>query len=162
MHPGQFNKLRKAGAFDSGKIWSSSLSGRFGVPATQVVAVQRRGASLQDIVGAILVAKVSHRSPQVVFDEFRRTRDWEPIRTKYKVNFEEWRKYATNSPPHGRAALGVTPGKAKGHAVNPPGKAKGHGGPPPGKAKSHGKGNGNGQGQGEGMAHGKGHGSKGG
>jgi len=121
MHPGTFNKLRVAGAFDSGRIWSRTLGSRFAVPESRVRAVLGRGASPQDSIAAILIAKATHRSPQAVFDEYRGGRDWERIRIKYKVDFGNWRKVAKNPPPHRQIAQSSPRGKTKVHPIKPRG-----------------------------------------
>ncbi|MBI5708068.1 MAG: hypothetical protein HZC36_13890 [Armatimonadetes bacterium] len=152
MQPGRFNKLRRAGAFDSGRIWSSALGSRFGVPTYRVLRIYRRGASPEDAIGSILVARRSNRTPERVFSEYRRSHNWEPMLRRHNVDFDEWKtigKVAVKAkslpyPAHmnnkhksskssGRAfghdnassKKGAGNGKSKG---NGKGKAKGHGG----------------------------------
>ncbi|MCW5942814.1 MAG: hypothetical protein KIS66_11310 [Fimbriimonadaceae bacterium] len=125
MDPGTFNKLRSVGAFDSGPIWNNTLANRFAVPRADVWATQRRGASLQDQIAAILIARSSGRTPLVVYEEYRKVKDWEPIRTKSKVVYSDWKKYATR-PAYSAPVGQKHRGKVKKNSSHPSGKAVGH------------------------------------
>ncbi len=121
MHPGTFNKLRVAGAFDSGKIWSNALTNKFAVTGSDIAAVQKRGASPQDTIAAILIAKASYRTTPIVYEEFRKAGKWELIRRKNDVDFSNWKNYTkAQSPVEGQ-------GKPMGRRNAPKNNSKGNG-----------------------------------
>ena len=61
MQPGQFNKLRNQGAFDQDRFWSNSFQERFDVPSQQGQVVRQRGGTFEDVLGVIVVGKLTNR-----------------------------------------------------------------------------------------------------
>lgn len=92
MHPGQFNKLRKSGAFDRDRFWSTSYRERFGVPDTQVVIVRQRGGTLEDVLAAIIIGKLTKKSPQDVYSRYAVDRSWVTMASNQNVRFEQWQR----------------------------------------------------------------------
>lgn len=183
MHPGTFNKLRKNGAFDRDRFWTDRYRTRFGVTDQQITVLRRSGGSLEDILGAIVIGKLTRQSPQLIYDRYRTDRSWSTVSTYYKAPLKDWRRVVvpvktvyrlpskSNSGVRDRGE-GVGKGKSqgashgKGHGVAKGGPPSGHG---LGNSKSkgqgngggNGNGNGNGKGKGGGNGHGKGHGKGG-
>lgn len=123
MHPGTFNKLRAAGAFDSPSIWNNALRLRFEVSGREIQAAQRRGATPQDMIGAILIGKATGRSMQAVLDEHEDVRDWESIRSKHGVDFGKWQSFAKKPSPKASSA-----GKSQAKDAKAKSKSKSKGG----------------------------------
>lgn len=92
MHPGQFNKLRKAGAFDHDRFWSTSYRERFGVPDTQVLILRQRGGTLEDVLASIIIGKLTNKSPQEVYNRYTVDQSWVTIASSQDVRFEQWRR----------------------------------------------------------------------
>jgi len=174
MHPGTFNKMRNAGAFDRDRIWSSIYQNHYGTRASDIAAIRNRGGSQRDILPAILIARSKHARPTTVFDRYRKDRDWNRTASSYKVDFRhnrggwvplktsrgedhsKWSRPRLGIPLRGHEDThwkGSGPGRwnGKGHE-----KENGHGN---GHHKDHdnGKGHGNGHGHGGGNGHGNGH-----
>ena len=146
MHPGTFNKLRVAGAFDSAPIWDNALRSRFPVSGQDLLSARRRGASPQDTIAAILIGRSTNRNMESVFNEhdYDRDRDWKAMCSKHKVDLNQWKKSAKHHEPekHSSSAKKYDKDKDKGHG-------QGHG-KGKGKWMGNGKGNGNGNGKGNG------------
>lgn len=129
MHPGTFNKMRNAGAFDSGKVWGDIFNQRFGTKTQDYEAIRKSGAKLEDIIAAVIVAKATNKSPQQVYDQYKQVRNWDTICSKSNVKLTDWKRYA-NEPELPSAIAddmdkpgNSNPGKGKGK-----GKGKGGGG----------------------------------
>lgn len=162
MHPGTFNKLRNQGAFDRDRFWATSYRERFAVPTERVVVIQKAGGTLEDVLAAILIGKLTNREPSQVYDQYRTQRvTWATVATSSNVQFESWRRiavpvktrYVIVDPKAKPVPVHRSDDRGKGKASHKDGQAKG-------KEKSSGKGagNGKGQGKGHGNGHGKGHG----
>lgn len=157
MHPGTFNKLRNAGAFDRDRFWTSTYRDRFGVTDQQVSVLRRGGGSLEDVLGAIIVGKLTNRDPQTVYDAYKTERSWATIGNTYNVRYEDWRR--VSKPVKTVYSIKVKQSSAaKGNA----GRAVGHsnkGGPAKVSGNSKAKGNSQGRGNaGSGKGNGKGKG----
>lgn len=92
MHPGQFNKLRKEGAFDRDRFWSTSYRERFGVPDSQVVIVRQRGGTLEDVLAAIIIGKLTNKPPQDVYNRYSTERSWVSLASDQNVRFDQWKR----------------------------------------------------------------------
>ncbi len=92
MHPGTFNKLRNQGVFDRDRFWTTSYRTRFAVPDQQIVVLRQGGGSLEDILGAIIIGKLTKNSPQTVYDQFRTERSWATISDRYRAPLTDWRR----------------------------------------------------------------------
>lgn len=125
MHPGQFNKLRNAGAFDTSRSWSGALSQRFGVREDEIIRVQRTAGRLEDVVAAVILAKATGRSPQQVYDAYKTVKDWDRLEDRYNVRLADWERYdvAPKRPVRLNGSEASGPGKSNGK-----GKGKGKGG----------------------------------
>jgi len=151
MHPGTFNKLRNAGAFDRDRFWARTYRDRFGVTDQQVTVLRREGGSLEDVLGAIIVGKLTNRDPQTIYDSFRTEQSWNRVTTNYNVKFENWRRVSKPvktvlSIPKNAVVKGNS-AAAKSKAGKGTTKAKGAGN---GKGNTKAKGSGNGKGKGKG------------
>lgn len=159
MHPGTFNKLRKNGAFDRDRFWTDRYRSRFGVPEQQITVIRRSGGSLEDLLGAIVIGKLTKQSPQTVYDRYRTDRSWTTVSTYYNAPLTNWQRVVvpvrtvyrlpvkTSAVVRDRAE-GV--GKVKSHKAS---KIKSNsGGHGKGQEKSHAKSHG----QSQGKSHGKG------
>ncbi|MBS1722175.1 MAG: hypothetical protein JSS66_04105 [Armatimonadetes bacterium] len=164
MHPGTFNKLRKQGAFDRDRFWTDSYSRRFGYNDSEVL--HRKAGSLEDVLGAIVIGKLSNRDPREVYNQQQTVRSWNSVADKYHVRFEDWQRVSRSSGKTSirnwvpRETAKSSPGNsAFGHDKAAHGNP--HGGPP-GKEKHKSsleeKGGGKGKGQRKGNGQGKGHG----
>ena len=160
MHPGTFNKLRKQGAFDQDRFWVNSYRERFGVPTERVEVIRRSGGTLQDVLGAILVGKLTKQDPRDVYDQYKTERSWGTVFDRNDVRPDQWRRIST--PVRVRYySLPPEPIKVK---VNKSNKGvRDHGeGIGRGKSKGHGKDNSHSQGHGKSKGKGKGKGKGGG
>lgn len=92
MHPGTFNKLRKQGAFDRDRFWTSNYRDRFGVQEQQITVLRRSGGSLEDVLGAIILGKLSKQNPQNIYDQFQTDRSWTTVSTRYNAPLTDWRR----------------------------------------------------------------------
>lgn len=140
MHPGTFNKLRNQGYFDREPFWDDVIRRRYGVRQTDITSIRNRGARLEDVLGAVIIGKVSGRSPTDVYNRYRTDKSWDRTATYYKTSLSSWDKVGKKVGWEGSKP---TPGK-------PAVKAK------PGKSQCKGKGNNNGKGNGNGKGKGKG------
>ena len=84
MHPGQFNKLRKSGAFDRDRIWGSILKERYGARDGDILSIKKKGGSMEDAVHAHIIAHKSGGSASEVFDHYRKGRDWDHTAKAHK------------------------------------------------------------------------------
>lgn len=112
MHPGTFNKMRKAGAFDPGGFWPWIVGDRYGLDRRTWDEAVRRGASPDKV----LVAAALSRGNRAKFDSNLR---------------------ATPGKPPMAANPGMAPGKGKGGGKPP---MTANPGVSPGQGKSKGKG----------------------
>lgn len=94
MHPGTFNKLRKQGAFDRDRFWTNNYRDRFGVQEQQITVLRRSGGSLEDVLGAIVLGKLTRQSPQTIYDQFKTDQSWTTISTRYNAPLTDWRRIA--------------------------------------------------------------------
>ena len=174
MHPGTFNKLRKQGAFDRDRFWTTSYQDRFAVPTQRIEVIRKAGGTLEDVLGAIIVGKLTKTDPSQVYDQFQTQRSWSTITNSNNVRFEDWR--TVSAPVRTRFVIvdsskskwqsghedrdhkvtksksnGKDKGKGKGHAKGGRDfdKSKGKGNSA-GKGKSKGSGGGKGKGKGKG------------
>ena len=92
MQPGEFNKLRNQGAFDSNHFWDSSCQNRFGVSAQQIKTMRQNGGSHESILGSCVVGKLSKEDPQTIYQQFQDQRSWTTITRQNSVRFESWRR----------------------------------------------------------------------
>ena len=116
MHPGTFNKLRKQGAFDRDRFWTRSYQDRFSVPAERVSVLHKRGGSLEDVLGAIVVGKLSNQDPRLVYDQFQTQRSWTSLTSNHNVRLEDWRRVST--PMRSRYVLPLKSIKVKAKSNN--------------------------------------------
>lgn len=173
MHPGTFNKLRKQGAFDRDRFWTTSYQDRFGVPTQRIEVMRKSGGSLEDVLGAIIVGKLTKTDPSQVYDRFQTERSWTTISNTSNVRFEDWRRVSTpvrtryvivdtsksktkikgkwNQDDHGKSKGKGSLGKGKGGGPEKgvAGKGKG-GGPDKGQGKGNSKGGSKGNSKGKG------------
>ncbi len=103
MNPGQFNKLRKSGAFDRNAIWDSVCRDRYGARESDLAAIRRRGGSVRDALPACIIANRSHTSPATVYQRYQRDRDWDRTASSYKVDWRNHANYAGHSALPNRA-----------------------------------------------------------
>lgn len=152
MHPGQFNKLRNQGAFDRDRFWTSSYRDRFGASHSQIMVVRQRGGTLEDVLGAVVIGKLTNKPPQDIYARYQTEKSWTTVASNQNVRFEQWR--AVSVPVRTRYDIG-TP-KTKSNSGNRgvgkskddwKGKSKGKGGA---KDKAKGKGNSQGKSKGKG------------
>jgi hypothetical protein len=180
MHPGTFNKLRKKGAFDQDQFWQTSYRERFNVPTQQVVVMRKAGGSLEDVLGAIIVGKLTKQNPSTVYNQFQAQKSWNTITTNSNVRFEDWRRVSVPVQPRyilfspttkvkarsdGDRDRDFGKNKSKESSHSSKGKRKGGGELTKSKGKGgsdHAKGQGNGKGRGNGKSKGKGGKGKGG
>src|SRR5687768_3322797 len=94
MHPGEFNKLRKSGAFDRDEIWEDIYEDRYGLREADLVAIRRRGGSIRDALPAAIIARASRVGPVTIYDRYRTVRDWDRTATHYKTDLRSHHKYA--------------------------------------------------------------------
>lgn len=92
MRPGQFNKLRNQGAFDRDRFWTTSYHDRFGTSNTQISVVRQRGGTLEDVLGAIVIGKLTNKPPQDIYTRYQTERSWMTIASSQNVRFEEWQR----------------------------------------------------------------------
>lgn len=145
MHPGTFNKLRNQGYFDREPFWDDVMRRRYNVSQQDITSVRRRGAKLEDILGSVIVARGSGKSPSEVYNRYRSTKNWDKTANHYKFDLDNWKKVGKKVGWEGAT---VPPGKSQG---------KGQGkGTATGKGNSQGKGNGSSKGKGSGNSKGKG------
>ncbi len=167
MQPGQFNKLRNQGAFDQDRFWSNSYQERFNVPSQQVQVVRQRGGTFEDVLGAIIVGKLTNKNPQQIYQQYQTEKSWTTINNTYNVRFEQWQRVSAPVKTY----YYVTPQKATKVKSKPSKGTRGHekqDDRSKGKNKGVGKGNdrgkkgnsehGKGNGKGKGQAHGNGKG----
>lgn len=145
MHPGTFNKLRNQGAFDRDRFWTSSYRERFSVPDDQIAVIRQRGGTLEDVLAAIIVGKLTNKSPQDIYARYQIERSWATVASVANVSWDQWQK--VSAPPRNRYNLGELVSSASKGKTTPPGKLN---------RKSAGKGNGQGGGKGNGKGKGKG------
>jgi hypothetical protein len=155
IHPGTFNKMRKAGAFDRDAIWSSIYRDRYGMSSADIAAIRKRGGSHRDLLPAAMIARSTRISPISVYDRYRKNGDWDRTAVTYRVDLKNsgksWSPKVKSSTSKGHSS---NSGQAKGHDVgHGKGNSSGHGNS--GKGNS-GKGKGGGNGGGNGKGHGKG------
>ena len=154
MHPGQFNKLRKQGAFDRDRFWATSYRERFSVPDSQIVVVRQRGGTLEDVLAAIVIGKLTNKPPQDVYTRYQTDRSWATVASNQNVRLEQWQVVSVPTKVHYK----LVPSKVKVQSdskvkVTGPGKSKDTG---KGKDKGNGNGKGNSKSQGKGNGKGKG------
>ncbi|MBV6458288.1 MAG: hypothetical protein HONBIEJF_01414 [Fimbriimonadaceae bacterium] len=151
MHPGTFNKLRKSGAFDRDRIWYTAIRERYPISTDSITMLRRRGGTLEDVLGAVIVGSLSGKPPAQVYDRFVTERSWDRTASYYRVNLDSVAK-----APGGKIKSTLRPGNAK-----VKGKDKSKGKPEfnfKNKSSGNGKGNGKGVGKGNGKSQGKGKG----
>lgn len=127
MHPGQFNKLRNAGAFDNTRSWTGALSQRFGVKEDEVARVVRSAGKLEDVVASVIIAKATGKSPQTVYDAYKSVQDWSRMETRFKVDLDHWDRYDVAPKLPSRVAGDDVPEPSKPGKGNSGGKGKGKG-----------------------------------
>lgn len=129
IHPGTFNKMRNAGAFDGAKSWNGALSQRFGTKESDIEVVRRSGAKLQDVLASVVIGKIAGKSPQSVYDAYKTTKDWSRVETKFGADLDDWKKVAVapKKPSSTGDEAPAAPGKSGGKG-NGKGKGKGKGG----------------------------------
>jgi hypothetical protein len=120
MHPGTFNKLRNSGAFDKGRIWGDVFKGRYGAREQDLVVLRRRTPRLEEILGAVIVAKATGKSPQEVYDRYEDLKSWPGTAKAFGVDMEKAARVGEEAP---ELPAGPPVGKGKGK-----GKGKGGGG----------------------------------
>lgn len=103
MQPGEFNKLLKQGALDGDLYWQRAYSERFDVTQDKVVVLRRGGATLDNILAAIVAGKLANKDPQTMYDQFRDQRSWTTITRSNNVSFDQWRRIS--SPTRTRMTL---------------------------------------------------------
>jgi hypothetical protein len=146
MHPGTFNKLRNQGYFDRDPFWDDVMRRRYNVRQTDIDVVRRRGARLEDILGAVIVGKATNRSPNDVYSRYRTTKNWDGTASAYKFDLNNWKRvgkrvgWEGRSVPPGKSRVTTSPGKSQSH-----GKSQGRG-----QVKGNSKGGRNGKGKGKG------------
>jgi hypothetical protein len=141
MHPGTFNKMRKAGAFDREAIWGSIYRDRYGMSNADIDAIRRRGGSHGDILPSVIIATSSRMSPISVYDRYRKNGDWDRTAATYKVDLKNpgksWGAKVKTSTGKEHCSNSA---RAKAHdAHDKVNSANGKGG---GNGKGHGKGGG--------------------
>ncbi len=92
MHPGTFNKLRKEGKFDRDRFWTTAYSQRFGTTPDRIDVIRKRGGTLEDVLGAVVIGKLTNRDPGTVYDRYQTDRSWSKVSGAYDVRFEDWRR----------------------------------------------------------------------
>jgi len=156
MHPGTFNKLRKEGRFDRDRFWTTAYSQRFGTSPDRIEVIRKRGGTLEDVLGAVVIGKLTNRDPGTVYDRYQTDRSWTTVSKAYDVRFEEWRRISApvrtylpiSGSSKGKSSASASKGKATGQSkAKGPVKSKAQGN---GKAKSGGPGKGKGNGKGKG------------
>ncbi len=161
MQPGAFNKLRNSGAFDRDRFWTDTYSNRFNVPADRVLLMRKSGGSLEDVLGAIVIGKLSKQDPRTVYDQFKTQKSWTSVASKYQVKLTDWRR--VSSPVRDRYTITSADTKSTGKGKPKTSQtSKGKSGDKDkgkGKSDSTAKGKGNGQGKGKGKGQGKNKGS---
>jgi hypothetical protein len=60
MHPGTFNKMRKAGAFDGG-FWPWLVTDRYGLASKSWKAARERGLSAEEVLVAAVLSRGDSR-----------------------------------------------------------------------------------------------------
>lgn len=98
MHPGTFNKLRKQGAFDRDRFWETSYQERFNVPTQRVEVIRKAGGTLEDVLGAIIIGKLTRQDPSTVYNQYQTQRSWTTITSASNVRFEDWRRVSVPLP----------------------------------------------------------------
>lgn len=162
MHPGTFNKLRNQGAFDRDRFWTTSYHDRFGTSNTQISVVRQRGGTLEDVLGAIVIGKLTNKPPQDIYTRYQTERSWMTIASSQNVRFEEWQR--VSAPVRTRYVLVTSKSKSKSDSdhrsavkVREKDKSKGYDKKDDNhKGHSQGKGKGNGSGKGKSKGKGKG------
>lgn len=152
MQPGTFNKLRKKGYFDRDPFWDDICRRRYGVRQDEITSIRRRGARTEDVLGCIIVAKASHKSPSTVYGQYQQDKDWNRTAKRYNTDLNRWNSYGKKVGWKG--------------AVSPPGKPRASTshdkplfkGKPPVKVKNPHADKSKGQGHGQSQTHGQGHG----
>lgn len=95
MHPGTFNKLRQQGAFDRDQIWTNSYRERFNAPTQQVYEIRRSGGTLEDVLGSILIGRMTSKDPQTIYNQFREQKSWFSVTQANNVRLEQWRRVSS-------------------------------------------------------------------
>ncbi len=95
MQPGEFNKLRQQGAFDRDRFWENSCRDRFGASTQQIQVIRKSGGSLEDVLGAVLIGKLTKTNPQTIYNEYRDQRSWTVVTQSRNVRLEDWRRVST-------------------------------------------------------------------
>lgn len=159
MQPGRFNKLRNQGAFDRDHFWTTTYRDRFSVPTQTIQVVRQRGGTLEDVLGSIVIGKLTNKSPQQVYEQYLVDRSWTTISNNYKAPLVHWQRVA--KPTRTRYMRVQKPAsqpktklkKSPGQKVDHKNKAKGKSdvrGKGNSKAKGNVKGNAGGKGKGKG------------
>jgi hypothetical protein len=155
MHPGTFNKLRQQGYFDRDPFWDDIYRRRYGVRQSEIDGIRRRGARTEDVLGCIIVAKSSRKTPSDVYARYRQDKDWNRTAKRYNTDLNKWNSVGKKVGWHEEVG---PPGKSpktkpqikskKPHNVKSPGKPapKEHGRPQGQGNKGGGKGKGKGKG----------------
>jgi hypothetical protein len=158
MHPGQFNKLRKSGAFDEDRFWSTSYRERFGIPDSQIVVLRQRGGTLEDVLAAIIIGKLTNKAPQDVYNRYTVERSWTTISAEEDIRFEQWRRvsvpvrttYRLAGPKSGSSDRGRATSGAKSDSWHKGGKDQDDRSEKKGGSEGQGRGNGKGKSKGKG------------
>lgn len=110
MHPGQFNKLRNQGAFDRDRFWTSSYRDRFGASDSQIAVVRKRGGTLEDVLGAIVIGKLTNKPPQDIYARYQTEKSWTTVASNQNVRFEQWKSVSV--PVRNRYVLATSKTKS--------------------------------------------------
>ncbi len=92
MHPGTFNKLRNQGAFDQDRFWKNSYQDRFGVSTQRVDVMRKQGGTLENVLGAIIVGKLTKTDPRRIYDQYQTQQSWTTITNNNNVRFDQWQR----------------------------------------------------------------------
>ncbi|MBX3119251.1 MAG: hypothetical protein KF784_09310 [Fimbriimonadaceae bacterium] len=150
IHPGDFNKMRNAGYFDSDRVWRDVFRQRFGTKHDDYDRMRKSGAQIEDICGAIVIGKAKNKSPRSIYEEYKHSHNWDTVSKKHGVKFTDWKKHS-NKPVRASSAKSSTQTKPNFGQGKSQGKATG------GSNSKGGKGQGKGGGNGKGGGHGSGH-----
>ena len=157
MHPGTFNKLRNQGAFDRDQFWTKTCRDRFDTPTDRISTMRRNGGTFEDVLGAIIIGKLSNQDPRAIYDQYKTQQSWTTVASQRNVSFTDWRRVSV--PVRNRYTLASShksssASKGMGKSHDDKGKGKGKGSDDKGKGNGKGKGSDKGKGNG---GKGKGH-----
>lgn len=142
MNPGTFNKLRNQGAFDRDRFWANNYQERFQVPSDRVAVLRRSGGSLEDVLGAIVIGKLTKKDPRDVYNQYKTQRSWTTIANTNNVRMEDWQR--VTRPVQSRFTIHTDNGVRDHGAGIGKGKSQGKNGQSHGKVGGKGKGKGGG------------------